>query len=197
MSRALKSAIVLGLIPLLGGLLIYGVWRVTRWSWLETAGLITIAVGLLCVLIGAITLAWHLWQEARTEHTAFKKLWLQGFLVGGLLFSNFPAAWFCLHSALDVMTRYTVRVQNTSDVAIDRVVLTGPGVRVEMGPISPGSMTRRHLHFQGDGPLKFSAQQQGLHFEGMLEDYVTRLWAGDKTIKVSSGGVFEVTPTRL
>jgi hypothetical protein len=118
-------------------------------------------------------------------------------LIGGLLFSNFPAALLCVRSVIDVSTRYTVRVHNVTDIPIDLVVITGPGVRVEMGPIPPGKKARRHLYFQGDGQLKFAVQQQELHIEGMLEGYVTGLWASDKTIKVSPGGAFEITPARM
>jgi hypothetical protein len=73
-------------------------------------------------------------------------------------------------------------------------VVTGPGVRVELGPLAPGERTRRHIRFHGDGSLDFSARQQELQFGGQLEGYVTGNWGGDKSIRVPKRGIFELQP---
>jgi hypothetical protein len=117
---------------------------------------------------------------------------LQGAIVGGLLLANFPAAAFFTLSAIDVSTRYTVRVFNDSDRPIESLVVSGPGVRVELGPIAPGQRTRRHIHFHGDGTLDFSARQQELRLSGQLEGYVTSSMGGDKSIRVRESGVYEI-----
>jgi len=194
MPRLLKLAVVLGAVPLLVGTLIYGTWRFTRWHWLETAGLFTIPIGVVAFIIGTVALLRHLWRESRVQRTTRSPLWLQAALVGGLLLANFPAAAFFTLSAIDVSTRYTVRVFNDSDRPIDSLVVTGPGVRVELGPIAPGQHTRRHIYFRGDGTLDFSARQQELQFSGQLEGYVTSDWGGDKSIRVRQRGVYEIQP---
>ena len=192
MPRDLKSAAVLGAVPLLVGTLIYGTWRLSRWHWLETAGLFTIPIGFAAFVAGTVALLRYLWRESRVQRTTGGSLWLQGLLVGGLLLANFPAAAFFTLSAIDVSTRYTVRVHNASDRPIESLVVTGPGVRVELGPIAPGQRTRRHIHFRGDGPLDFSARQQELQFGGQLEGYVTHGWGGDKSIRIRQRGVYEI-----
>jgi hypothetical protein len=195
MPRLLKSAVVLGAVPLLVGSLIYGTWRFTRWHWLEAAGLFTIPIGFVAFVVGTFALVRHLLREFRVERTTRSQLWLQGVLVGGLLLVNFPAAAFFTLSAIDVSTRYTVRVHNDSDRPIESLVVTGPGVRLELGPIAPGQRTRRHIHFCGDGRLDFSARQQELQFGGQLDGYVTGGLGGDKSIRVRQRGVYEIQPT--
>lgn len=179
---------------MLVGTLIYATWRVTRWHWLETAGLFTIPIGFAAFIVGAVALWRHLWRESRVQCTTSRPLWLQGVLVGGLLLANFPAAAFFTLSAIDVSTRYTVRVLNDSDRPIESLVVTGPGIRVELGPIAPGQRTRQHIHFRGDGALDFSARQQELQFSGQLEGYVTSGLGGYKSIRIKQKGVYEIQP---
>ncbi len=194
MPRLLQSAIVFGAVPLLVGTLIYGTWRLTRWHWLGTAGLLTLPLGLAAFLAGTIALTWHLWREWRVGRTTRSPLWLQAVLVGGLLLINFPAAVFYMLSAINITTRYTVRVHNDSDRPIESLVVTGPGVRVELGPIAPGQQAQRHVHFRGDGTLDFSARQQEILFSGQLEGYVTGGLGGNRTIRVKQRGVYELQP---
>ena len=192
--RQLKSAVVFGAIPLLAGSLIYCAWRFTRWHWLETAGLLTILIGFIAFVVGSVALVRHLLHEVRVERTTRSPLWLQGVLVGGLLLINFPAAAFFTHSAIAVSTRYTIRVYNDSDQPIESLVVTGPGVHLELGPINPGQRTRRHIYFRGDGALEFLARQQELMFSGQLEGYVTSGLGGDRSIRVRQRGVYEMQP---
>jgi hypothetical protein len=131
---------------------------------------------------------------ARIPRGARGTLWLQGLLIGGLLFVNFPAAAFILLSVIDISTRYTVRVYNESDQPIESLIVTGPGVHLEFGPIAPGRHTRRHVRFHGDGTLDFSVRQRDLRFGGRLEEYVTGGWGGYKTIRIRQGGEYEIQP---
>jgi len=95
---------------------------------------------------------------------------------------------------MDIYIRYTVRVHNAGDRPIESLIVTGPGVHVELGPIAPGEHTLRHIHFSGDGTLEFSARQQELQFGGELESYVTGNSRGDTSIRISRPGVFEIQP---
>jgi hypothetical protein len=153
-----------------------------------------IPIGFAAFVVGTIALLRHLWREFRLERTTRRSLWVQAVLVGGLLLTNFPAAAFYTLSAIDVATRYTVRVHNDSDRPIESLVVTGPGVRVELGPIAPGQQARRHIRFRGDGTLDFSARQQQLQFSGQLEGYVTGGMGGDKSIRIGQRGFYEIQP---
>lgn len=197
MPRLLKSAAILGVSPLLVGSLIYGVWRVTRWHWLEAAGLFAIALGSCAFVAGMIALVRHVLREGKEKRATRSRLWLQSVVVGGLLLANFPAAVFFTLSAIEVSTRYTLRFHNDSDRPIESLVVTGPGVRLEFGPIAPGRDLRWLLHFAGEGPLVFSARQSEFQFGGQLDGYVTTGLGGEKSIRVRRVGEYEIKPTAV
>jgi hypothetical protein len=197
MPRLLKFAAVLGVSPLLVGSLIYGVWRVTRWHWLETAGLFTVVLGSAAFVAGMIALVLHVLREGKDGRMARSRLWPKGVLVGGVLLANFPAAFFFILSAIDVSARYTLRLHNDSDRPIESLVVTGPGVRLEFGPIAPGRDLRWLLHFAGEGPLDFSARQSGFLFGGQLDGYVTTGSGGEKSIRVRRGAEYEIKPAAV
>ena len=95
-------------------------------------------------------------------------------------------------AAIDIETRFTVIVVNDSDRAIESFVITGPGVRAEMGPIPSGDQARTYLRFHGDGSLDFLARQQKSELSGRLEEYVTSGLRGSKTIRVKPGQVYDL-----
>jgi hypothetical protein len=194
MPRHLRLSVVLGAVPLLVGTLIYVTWRFTRRPWLEIAGMLTIPMGFVAVVAGTLALCRHLWPASGIQRPNGGTRRLQAVLVGGLLLANFPAAAYFAESAIDISTRYTVRVHNETDRPIESLVVTGPGVRVELGPIAPGERMHRHMHFSGDGALDFSARQQELQFGGQLEGYVTGGSSGDTIIRITQPGVFEIHP---
>jgi len=183
---------VLGAVPLMLATLIYTTWRFTRWSWLESAGLILIFVGFVSVVTGAVFLVRHLWRELRLPRTFRFVSGLQAVLVGGLLLVNFPAAAIFTLSAINVVTRYTVHVFNESGSPIESFVVTGPGVQVELGPIASGHRVQRHLGFAGEGPLDFTAHQGQSDFVGQLDGYVTGGLGGDTTIRVLPERKYEI-----
>jgi hypothetical protein len=189
MSRLLKCSIALGASPLIIGTVIYSTWRLTRWQWLEMMGLMTILIGLIAFLSGAVCLILHLKSESRTGRTSP----LNALLVAGLLIANFPAAIFYTSSAIDISTRYTIRVYNDSDHQIESFMILGPGIETEIGPISSGKKAIQHNHPTTDGSLRFSARQHGLTFDGELEGYVTVGLGGDKTVRIKEKGSFEIT----
>ncbi|MFN4874567.1 MAG: hypothetical protein ACK5JP_12215 [Akkermansiaceae bacterium] len=184
MSRLLKCSIALGASPLIIGTLIYFAWRLTRWRWLEMMGLMTILIGLIVFLVGAVCLILHLKSESRTGRTSP----LNALLVGGLLFANFPLAAVYTASAIDISTRFTVRVYNDSYLPIESFVILGPGIQTEIGPIAPGKKAVQHNYPTTDGSLRFTAQQQKINFEGELEGYVTNGIGGDKTVRIKENG---------
>lgn len=185
-------AIILGAAPLLTGTIIYGAWRTTRWDWLIVAGLLTIVAGIAAFFAGMFSLAAHLRDEWKFGRTPAGRLGLQGMLIGSLLLLNFPAAAFFTISAVEVMERYTVSVHNECDIPIESLVVSAPGVDVELGPIAPGQRVQHHFHVQSDGALTFNARQQGIQFGGVVEGYVTNGVGGIKSIRVIKNGQFEI-----
>ncbi len=192
MPRLLKSAIILGAAPLLVGTLIYCTWRLVRWDWLETAGLLTLVLGFVAFVAGTIALIGHLWLESRAKRTPGSPLWLRGALVGCLLLANFPAALFFGSSAQIIKNPYIVRVFNDSDQPVESLVVTGPGVRIELGPVAPGSHVEKYFYPRGEGSLELSARQMGVQIDGQVDSYVTTGAGADINIRIKPSGLFEV-----
>lgn len=192
MSRLLKSAIALGASPLIIGTLIYFTWRITRWSWLEMMGLATLLIGIVAFFGGMICLTLHLKRQTKFNQTAQRSLIIQTLWVGGLLIVNFPVAAIYASSAIDILTRYTVRVYNDSSQAIESFVILGPNIQTEIGPIPAGKKAVQHNYPKGDGCLRFTARQGQSCFDGELEGYVTGNSSGDKTVRVSSKGIYKI-----
>lgn len=186
----LKTAIACGAVPLATGTLIYLAWWFTRWDALPGFGLLNIFCGLVLSFVGVICLAGYLINERRSVPRA--SLVVQALLVSGLLLVNYPAAAFYALSAIDLMGRCTVHIANESDTTIESLILIGPGVKVEAGPVQPGGNTSRTLDFVGDGTLDFSAKQQNASFKGQLAGYVTGGIGGEIVVRVKPDGKFEV-----
>ncbi len=186
MSRLLKSAVAFGASPLIIGSLVYFTWRLTRWNWLEMVGLMTILIGVVAFLGGAVCLILHLKRESRAARTSP----LSALMVGGLLIANFPVAAFYLSSVIDISTRYTVRVHNDSEHPIESFMILGPGIQTEIGPIPSGKNVVQHNHPTSDGSLRFTARQHELNFDGELEGYVCNGLGGDKTVRIKEKGNF-------
>ena len=98
---------------------------------------------------------------------------------------------------ISVSGQTTVRVYNESSLPIESLMVTGPGVRTELGPIASERRVHRHLHFRGDGTLDFTARQQEVQFSGQLEGYVTGSLGGERIITVRQRGIFELSPPDL
>jgi hypothetical protein len=193
MPTLLKVALICGATPLIVGFAIYISWRLTRAEWLMGAGLANIPAGLLMFLVGVVCLSMRSTKlsigapdDVHRRRSKLRKLaWV-------LLTANFPAALLITLSSIDVETRYTVTVINESSAPIRSFLVSGPGVRAEMGPISPNGKAKEHLRFSGDGSLEFAAHLVESKTNGVIEDYVTGGLGGRNIVRVKPGGNIEV-----
>src|SRR5262249_6050924 len=94
---------------------------------------------------------------------------------------------------VEIQTRYTVRVRNDSGATLESFVVTGPGASIEMGPVAPAEEVETHLHFRGDGQLRFAARQGRHDFGGEIDGYVTGGFFGKKSIRIGKDGEFAIT----
>lgn len=188
----MKLATLLGAVPLALGTSIYVAWRLSRWHWLGVAGIWMLALGFVAVVAGEVALVLHVRRARREARPAERHARLRSVLVAALLLANFPAAVFYTLSAMEISMRYTVRIRNDSGIAVESFVVTGPGTSVELGPIAPRELAETHLHFRGDGSLRFAARQGERDFGGDLDGYVTTGLGGEKTVSVGPNGAFRV-----
>jgi hypothetical protein len=192
LSRPIKWAIALGAAPLVTGVTVYLLWRITRWPWLELAGLATIAVGCLAVLAGVVLLLLHIHRQARVVMEPQRALRIRVALAGALLLANFPTAVALAWSAADVMSTYTLRIDNAGPDTINSLVVHAPGVVEEMGPIPPNGRAIAHLRFNADGSVTFLLRQQNRRIEGVIDSYVTGGIGDDVTLGIHPDGAYEV-----
>jgi hypothetical protein len=163
---------------------------------LEGAGLLNILGGLVLFGIGCTCLVTYMSREEKISRVRWIPLQLQSFLVGALLFLNFPLAIIYVSWSIDLMGQYLIRVVNESEATVESFVLKGPGVEVELGPLPPRTAKRRYLDFTGDGTLSFTARQGQLQFDGEVEGYVTGGFGSEATVHVQPAGQFVVQQER-
>jgi hypothetical protein len=192
LSRALKMAYVCGAGPLLLATLIFITWIFTRWSWLMAAGLVLIYVGFATVIVGAGFLGWHVFKKGRQVTGPRNAGRWSPRLAGALLMLNFPAAVGFAFMGLELHDRYCVHVVNDSGQAIESLVVTAPGVRLELGPIAAGSRANSYGKVAGDGEMAFVAHQGPAEIAGVVEGYVTNGMGGEATIRMLPSGKYDV-----
>jgi hypothetical protein len=192
MPRALKLAILCGSLPLLVGTIIYISWRLTRVEWLMGAGLVTLFVGLVLFLVGAICLSMRSTKVSDADAAVQRKLLSLRKLAWTVLVVNFPAACFFAWSAIEVATRYTLAIVNEQAMRIDSFIVSAPGVKVDLGPIPANGRRQKHLHFPGEGSLSFATQVGQTRTNGVIDEYVTRNLGSASTVRFKAGGSIEV-----
>lgn len=191
MPRLIKIAIACGAIPLLAGTAIYFTWRLTQLDVMMLLGMLNIFVGLTLFVVGIGCLIyqahreWSAGRSVSTRRNAF---------VAALLLVNFPAAGVYGMSAIDVMSRFTVRIVNDSGGDIDSLEVKGAGFNREVGPMQAGDRTRFYIRNFGEGGAEFTARQHGQDIHGALHGYVTG--GEDVTLRLLPGGKFEVGDNR-
>lgn len=190
MTKSLKAAIVCGIAPLVTGLCVYLVWRITRIDGLMLVGLWTVGVGVVAFLAGITFLAIHNFWPARDSVARPG----QSLAVSALLCLNFPVAALCFWSALDISTRYTLTVVNEGTQTVTDFEIKGAGIAHKFSAIVPGESVREHFHPNADGRLNFTAKQGVLPMAGCIEDYTTGGLGGEKIIRINPGGVWTKFP---
>jgi len=142
--RLLKLAFLCGALPLVTGTLGFLTWLVTRWDWLMLAGLVTIFLGLVWFVMGAICLSIHLHRSDQLASPEHRRQNCLALITVCLLLINFPAAYYYTAWASDISTRYTLIVVNESGQHIESVRVSAPGIVRELGPVKRGGQVKRH-----------------------------------------------------
>ncbi len=196
MNRWLRYAVVCGAAPLVVGVTVFLAWLLTKWKWLMLAGILTIYGGLAMVAVGAVSIIVFVWKSLRTGRTPRQQVARHAFTVGGLLLLNFAVAAVIVASVIYIETQYVVTVINDSSVEVRSFVVSGGGVTIDVGTLSPGSEARRVFFIKQDGTLKGEGIQDNRRIEGVIEGYVTGGIGGNKLVKITPDGLLDVTDKR-
>jgi hypothetical protein len=154
------------------GTAIYVGFRFTHANWLALAGIVWIGAGVFLTLLG-------LFYSLTSPPPRLRPLLL--------LLANFPLAALFALSAMDVATRYEVRVTNATGQTLRAIAFEAPGRRADLADLPPGGSLRRAFRPRGDGELvlRFSAADRP--HEVVVFDYVTRNGQGWAAVTVGPG----------
>ena len=183
----LFSAIFLGVAPLATGCAIFAAWLATRSFLLELAGLFTIGLGVLAVLVGSVFLLVHITLALRGAGQPVGRVLRNAVLAGGLLVVNFPAAGAIVWAVSWVESGYEVRVINDSSVFLSGVRVQGGGIEETLGDLGPGQMAERTLRPRHRDTLVFTADKGGESLRKKA-GHVDRGLDGGVEIRVSEHG---------
>ena len=114
------------------------------------------------------------------------------FSIGGSLLLTVAVAAFFIHVTIENQLRYKLRVVNQSGIPIESFLVSGPGIRLDLGPIASNGQVLHRLDFSSDGSLHFSAELGDKKFSDEIEGYVTGNLGGNTTIKIHPGHSYEI-----
>ncbi len=142
--------------PLVLGLGIYGLWFVTRWDGLVSAGLLTIVGGTVSLGAGVICLiayGFRIYAKGVPTSVVVRRVSLPA----GLLLTTPLVGMLVASSALHALTTYEVVLYNASDTTITTFSFTAPGVDETWANVEPGAFRLSNLSVTGDGTLLYEA----------------------------------------
>ena len=191
MKSSFRIVLFCGGFPLITGIGIFVLWCIVRWDVLMSCGMVTILVGPILFLIGAVYLSQFLSAARESKLIKERRVMLQLIIAGTILFVNFPVAVVLVVAAERVMTRYVVTIVNESNQRIDDFHVTGGGIDANFGSVLPGTSKKRGFNIKGDGVLKFSGIRSGKPLNGDVDGYVTNGMGGDTTVIFKPDGTVE------
>jgi hypothetical protein len=152
----LRRAVIYGACPLIAaGICLLGFFA-TRTPWFPLVGvLLVIPFGFGFVIAALILLAWfRSAMRERDRRSPAPEPWRARFwLALGFVLANFPAAWLSLRAGEAIANRVSITVVNESGRELRSLVLDGPGIRRELGPLSPGRSRNVWVFPESDGHL--------------------------------------------
>ena len=109
-----------------------------------------------------------------------------------IILLNFPAAYLCAVSAINVMIQYVLVIENRSNSEITNMVIAAPGVDERFDTVESNTKKVLELSFEGDGSLIFKAEQDRTELDGQIESYVTGNMGGSATLIFENNGQYEI-----
>lgn len=182
--RLLTIAKICGALPLIIGVIIFGLWVWTRSDGLISAGIFTIYGGLASFALGSLSLFAYILAAKKSAELPRPLVWRSALKAGVLLLSNFPAAFAIVVAAILIEARYTVTIQNQTSSSATDLRIHGGGCDITISSISPHDSTSRSFWIQHDDSLKLSLMLNGQERTHTIEGYVTNGQGGSKTVTI-------------
>lgn len=132
-------------------------------------------------------------RRSRRQGTADEALHrIRQWLCGSLLAFNLVAFLFVVPTVVRARGLYRLRVVNDSGSPVDRVVVFGPQLRVELGPIGNAKTVDRPLTLRGSGPLDVSVIRLDGGSRTRLEEHVRPGMESEVTLTLLPRGGIQV-----
>ena len=190
-NRCQRAAVWLAALPMVAGFAVLGLWFATDWDVLPVAGIFTIWFGL-AVTLAVLALVPVGWAFAAQSGATFRQCLVPAVLALSLMVASYPAAWFCLDTAIARETRFTVTVRNDADSPWGELRLVGPGVDESLGVLAPKATVRRQVWFAGEGAFVLQETVGGAMRDHYIEGYVCSGLGGGANVSRGADGVVRV-----
>lgn len=177
-----RHALLVGLGTFLPGAAVFVLWRITLSPRLVTAGLLSLALGTVGLLVALAVL----FRGPRGRRLG----------VGLLLLCELPVAGLLVSSAANELLGATVEVRNDSDHPLTGLTLIDPaGHRHPVDPVEPHAQKSQHFTFSGEGAVHWEWATQTTTSTGLMFGYVSGPTAERGTLAVDEhGSVSATTP---
>jgi hypothetical protein len=177
---------------MIAGISVFLLWLPFRWEVLEAAGAYVILIGVILVPFGFAFLNQSTSITADSEYRSRPRGRLKVVLAVCLLFINFPLAFGIIIAVDNIKTRYYVTVVNESNHSMEKAVISGGGVSVELGTIFPGEKITRYFLIKGEGTLVCEYAYDGVRRKSVIDGYVCSGMGGDVLVHLRRDGDFAV-----
>lgn len=190
MSTWYKIAIACGLLPLVAGTITFVAWLMSYQYELMLVGYYVILGGLVCFLVGVITLCryFHGARKAGDSH-------VRPTVIGAaILLLNFPVAFAYLAVVGGMETGILLTIKNDSSAPIRNFVLIDPrGKNYPVVDIKPHSTYSSCFDLRGEGGVKYSMSAGKISHEGYLIDYITSNSGVSSKMHFTESGRIEIS----
>jgi hypothetical protein len=190
MNKWYRIGLVSALLPLVMGTGIFVAWVFTRQDWLMSAGIYTIAGGLILFVVGVVAI-FFIARLAKKQGLPCKKKLI---ILTCLLVMNFPVAMGMTFSALDILAEYKVVIVNNSTESVQIVFSDPMGNNHAVPDVSPHSKTQMIFHFEGEGAVMYQMTSKTLDRSGTLFGYITNGVGGKAVLEIQEDGLIKVHP---
>jgi hypothetical protein len=170
MNRWYRIALFSGLVPLGVGVGVFLLWLATRASWLGSAGLLTLAAGLVLFVLGIVCLAIYLAWRRREGATGSRARAALPLLI---LLGNVVVAIGLLAAVAYVAETCTLIVENRSSCEIRDMHLTQRDEVYPVGIVDPGGRIAQDFHFKYEGRVDYTLDLDGVTHKGIAFGYVS------------------------
>lgn len=183
-----RVAIACAIVPQAVGVAILGLFAWTDWRSLAVIGFLWLGVGVLLFLIGGGFLVAFTAGLERCEPDV-RQAWRRGVWVAGLLLiSNFATAAACMWVGGRLYSYYHIRVTNRSGSTVSNIMIVAPASSHTVASLAPGESRKFSFILGADGPVTFSATQNGRGTSGTISEYATHPLGGRASLDFTPGG---------